>query len=226
MLGLVRWVAWNSILALIPVGLAYLVVRLAGPHRASRSWPRKILLLSLGLLWFIFLPNTCYLLTGWRHFLSLVTRADLYTRWQMGDDAEALAWLILATTFFALYSGFGMFTFTLAIRPIARWMRHHGAMLWLWGIPFFFLMSLGVYLGLVLRFNSWNIFYQLGDIWSAVINALTRPKLAALIVAFGGFLWIAYLFIDIWIDGLLLRMGRTSVESSGVEVTTSNNLGD
>ncbi len=33
-----------------------------------------------------------------------------------------------------------------------------------------------------------------------------RPKLAAFILAFGGFLWVAYEAIDIWIDGLKLRL--------------------
>ena len=203
---------WNILLALIPVGLAYLIPVVAGRWVAG-SRRRFVLLLSLGLLWMLFLPNSCYLLTEWRHFLASVEAINPYSEWRNNRDTMAGIWLMTMAIFYFVYSAFGMLTFTLAIRPVARLLRQRGYSLQLLGIPFFVLISLGVYLGLVHRFNSWNVFSveSAFDILSVVARIFTRPALAAFLALFAGFLWLAYLAVDIWIDGFLLRWrGRAS----------------
>jgi uncharacterized membrane protein len=82
--------------------------------------------------------------------------------------------------------------------------------LWLWGIPFFPLVSLGVYLGLIQRFNSWDLLHRPGIIWTRSLQALARPDLFIFILAFGAFLWLAYYLLDIWVDGAKMRWSRTS----------------
>jgi uncharacterized membrane protein len=100
----------------------------------------------------------------------------------------------------------GLLTLVLAIRPIARLMRNRGADLWVWGVPLFLLCSVGVYLGLVLRFNSWEMISRPGDVWAACVSLMGRPVLASFIIAFAAALWILYLVMDIWIDGLAVRL--------------------
>jgi uncharacterized membrane protein len=200
---LILWVGWNTLLAAIPVVLGYSAYYLCRPSFASLSGWRKALALLLGAVWLFFLPNTCYLLTEWRHFLEILGYAQLMYRWQV--DSGATVDLMILTLFFLCYSGIGVFTFTLGIRPVARLFRQAGANLWVWGLPLFLLNSVGVYLGLVLRFNSWDMVARLGEVWTAAAMILHRPVLASFILAFAGFLWIAFAMVDIWIDGLIMR---------------------
>jgi uncharacterized membrane protein len=202
--SLVTNVAWNGVLALIPVGLAYSalwVSRLPG-----RPVVRRGFMAALGLAWLAFLPNTCYLLTEWRHFLFNLDVQDLFVR--SHNEPFLLAQLLGWSAFYLLYSGFGMMTFTLAIRPMESLASRRGAAVWFWTLPFFVALSLGVYLGLVVRLNTWDIFGRPAVVWRSIVQIGGHPRLAAFIVAFGVFLWLTYESIDIWIDGLAERWSR------------------
>jgi uncharacterized membrane protein len=107
-----------------------------------------------------------------------------------------------------MYVMAGALSFALAIRPVHRLASRIGLAAWKWGIPFFGLMSLGVYLGLILRYNSWELLTRPGLILTSVWAAVQRPRLLLVILAFGGFLWAAYGMMDIWIDGFLARWSR------------------
>jgi uncharacterized membrane protein len=203
MKDLILWVGWNIFLSLIPVALAYAVAGLAGPSFNRLYASRKMLVILVGLVWIAFLPNACYLLTEWRHFLERLGDTGLTFRWH--HDSGAALELMMNTLFYLCYSGIGMLTFALAIRPVARVFKDAGAKLWVWGIPLFMLNSLAVYLGLVLRFNSWEMLTKPSDIWAATTALGARPVLTSFILAFAVFLWIAYWIMDIWVDGFAVR---------------------
>jgi uncharacterized membrane protein len=201
------WIAWNIFLAFVPVALAYGAVvfaRKEGKHRVSA----RILAGVLGLMWLVFMPNTCYLLTEWRHFLEMLGYTDLHLRWTYESDARLV--LMALTLFYMCYSGVGVLTFTLAIRPIVRLAREWNLRLWIWAMPFFILMAIGVYLGLILRFNSWNMVNEFSAVWESVSELVQRPTLSSYIIFFAAFLWLMYLATDIWIDGFLRRFFRES----------------
>ena len=200
-----KWVVRNTFLALIPVVMAYTIADLVEVTENRRRLSVKGLILILGVVWFAFLPNTCYLLTEWRHFLTRLDYSNLYVRWRMTGDADTAFELMTHTLFYLCYSGIGALTFTLAIRPMARLLKRSGATVWVWAIPFFMLMSLGMYLGLIMRYNSWDLIGRPGDVWRTVADLRLRPTLSAFIVAFGGFLWLVYAAVDIWIDGFVCR---------------------
>lgn len=193
-------------LALIPVCLAYMILWIA--RRRNMSPLRKGIVALLGIVWLLFLPNTCYLLTEWRHYLEMIDRHDLYLRSQ--DNSVLFMHLTAWGMFYLLYSGFGMITFALAIRPVERVAAQRGASIWFWAAPLFVALSSGVYLGLVLRFNSWDTMSRPDQIWQAIVDIGGRPRLAAFIVGFGGFLWIAYEALDLWVDGLTERWSKLS----------------
>jgi len=203
-MDIIRNVTWNGTLALIPVVVAYAIKYICNKH------PRKAIhyaaITALSMVWLAFLPNTCYLLTEWRHFLSVLDTKDLFL--QSRVDESALISLLAGSLFYFLYSGFGMITFTLAIRPVERIAAKRGVATRFWAVPFFAAISLGVYLGLILRFNSWDLAINPSIVWQAIVAVGGRPKLIALIMAFGVFLWIAYEALDIWVDGLKLRLAR------------------
>lgn len=196
-----RWVLWNGMLAMIPVVLAYSALWISGQHALGR-W-RYLFIAVLLPVWFVFLPNTCYLVTEWRHFLHLLDAKDLYIRSQV--DSSIFVPLLEMSLFYMLYSGFGMLTFTLATRPIERLAMKRNIPLWSWAIPFFTLVSLGVYLGLVPRFNSWDMIHHPKIILNVIASVAGHPRLAGFIVIFGMFLWLAYEALDLWIDGFSER---------------------
>jgi uncharacterized membrane protein len=188
----------NTSLALIPVALAYVmlwVYKLRAPRVLRRT-----VLVALALPWIAFLPNTCYLLTEWRHFMFTVDLQNLYL--QAGYSRTVLVKLLAMSMFYLAYSGFGILTLALSIRPVERIARSAGATTWFWGLPFFTALSLGVYLGLILRFNSWDLATRPKAVWAQIVVLGGRPLLAGFIIAFGVFLWAIYESVDIWVDGL------------------------
>lgn len=200
MVNTLKWVALNVGLALIPVAAAYAIQGLA---RVKRSWLAVPTIVILGFIWLIFLPNTAYLLSEWRHWFRFMDMSNMSVRWAR-DAGDALTFMVY-TLFYLAFSSAGLLTLVLAIRPIAHVMRNRGADLWIWGVPLFLLCSVGVYLGLVLRFNSWEMVTMPGDVWARCAELLGRPVLTSFIIAFAGFLWLLYLIMDIWIDGLVAR---------------------
>lgn len=198
-----HWVAWNLFLAFVPVALAWAVYALMSKSKENRAL--KLPAAVLGLMWLAFLPNTCYLLTEWRHFLFGLDASNLYLQSQFFVGARLK--LMIYTAYYFCYSGAGMLAFTLAIRPMAKLAKQHGATMWVHGLWLFQLCSLGVYLGLKPRFNSWDFVARPNEIWAFVLEIAHHPFLSAFIVAFGCFLWLSYIAIDILIDGFKARMG-------------------
>lgn len=205
MWDIVRWVGWNTLLAAIPVALGYAILGLSQREgKRPRFLYHGVQLLLLG-AWFAFLPNTCYLLTEWRHFLDELFNTNLYAQWHLDRDGDAMVQLLLQTLFYATYSAIGVLTFALAIRPVHRLARRHLRRLWVWKALLFGAIALGVYLGLVARFNSWDLITRPEAVWASIRGAITHPKISLVIGAFALFLWGVYFATDTWIDGLLLR---------------------
>jgi uncharacterized membrane protein len=209
---IIGWVTWNTFLAFIPVTLGWSIywLRKGAPGR----WGPTALAVLLTLAWLAFLPNTCYLLTEWRHYLSSLYRGNLYFQAQLNISATLL--LMIYTMFYFCYSGIGMIAFALAIRPMARLVQSEGGTTWVWGLLLFILVAVGVYLGLVLRFNSWDLLSRPQLVWAAILSLAARPVLGAFIVAFAGFLWVAYFVIDIWVDGVIARWERIRSSSTSL----------
>lgn len=203
--------SWNLLLAVVPVLLAQIVAWLAKRRRGS-GFARVAVWMS-GLAWLAFLPNTCYLLTEWRHFLETLDATNLYLRARL--SAPTTLWLMGYTAFYLLYSGFGVLCFALAVRPVAATLRRAGANLLVPGAALFGTMAVGVYLGLILRFNSWDLLTRPREVLDSVLALGSRPLMSLLLVAFAGFLWLAYVAVDIWLDGLNLRLGRRPDRARG-----------
>jgi uncharacterized membrane protein len=204
--GLTRWVGWNTFLAVIPVVMALGMVKFGRVGGGKWRFISRVAAVACGVVWFAFLPNSCYLLTEWRHFLHVLGYSDMLREWN-SNTSSAFA-LMLHTLFYLFYSGIGALTFTLSIRPVAKMLKLKGLMLWSAGIPFFLMMSTGVYLGLVLRFNSWDLVHRPGSVWASIMSIGTNPRLVTLVLFFGAVLWLIYLITDIWLDGLFLRVRR------------------
>ena len=75
-----------------------------------------------------------------------------------------------------------------------------------WMTPTFLLTSLGVYLGLIIRLNSWDIATRPKHVWSILLNALGNTLVLKTVAVFALLLWLAYEIANIWADGLALRI--------------------
>lgn len=201
MMRALQGVMWNIFLAAVPVALGYFAVWMV-ELRKKRRWMHLPIALVL-VAWLGFLPNSCYLLTEWRHFLVALDGSNLYLRAQV--EPQMLVVLTIYTAFYFCYSAVGMFAFTLALRPIARITRHFVPNTWIAFVPLFVMLSMGVYLGLVLRDNTWDVLTRPGKVWADIVHIGGRPLLISMILGFGAFLWLAYVAIDIWIDAVIIR---------------------
>ena len=203
-------VLWNLFLALIPVGLAFLIAYGARREKRRTGTIHWGLWLPLGLVWLVFLPNSCYLLTEWRHYLETLTQSALFQQAHTQHD-QRLDFFIV-TGFYLFYSGAGLLAFFLALWPLDRLTRTRlgwaGAVL----RPLIFpLCALGVYLGLMSgRFNSWDLVHadRLHELLTVAAQVVHRPFLLGLILIFGGALWLFYAVFDLCMDGLAWRMSR------------------
>lgn len=205
LLGL-KNVLLDTTLAVIPVVLSYAIIWLSKPHQLRSL--RIAIACMLGVVWLVFLPNSCYLVTEWRHFFYQVDATNLFLRAQH-DKFMFLQFILLGITYF-LFSGFGLLTFTLAIRPIEKMAANRGVTIWTWGVPFFSALSLGVYLGLVMRFNSWDSLMHPRRLLVTIAAIGDHPLLVILILLFGLFLWAVYEAIDVWIDALAERWSEAT----------------
>ena len=199
------FVAWNLFLAALPVGLAHLLVAALTRHGGVRRLPTVGCAL-LAAVWLAFLPNTCYLLTEWRHLVLQPIFAHLIQ--SAGADRTAMILTLAAASFFVLYSSVGVLAFVLAIRPVERFMASRGRRFSRYAPVLFFLLSLGVYLGLVVRLNTWDLVCRPQTVLSAALDAVSRPEVLSLHLAFAGFLWGLYLAVDRWIDAVATRFVR------------------
>lgn len=204
------FVLWNLFLAIIPVALAFLIARGVRHDRRGGGLVRWGLWLPLAFIWLIFLPNSCYLLTEWRHYFETLTSSPLYAQARLGGDGRFDFFVI--TGFYFFYSGAGLLAFFLAVWPLDRLTRPRLGRMGAALRPLIFpLCGLGVYLGLMRgRFNSWDLvnIHRLTDLLTTTALVFQRPHLLFLILAFGATLWLLYVLFDIWMDGLAWRLSH------------------
>jgi uncharacterized membrane protein len=137
-----RFLVWNLILAWIPLLLALFVY-----DRYRRGTPIVRLTPALA-LWLLFLPNAPYIFTDFVH-LSAASAPPL---WFDGIELSAFAWTGVLLGFVSLY----------LVHAVVR--HRFGAITgWVGVITVLPLVSAGVYLGRVKRWNSWDLLTQPGS---------------------------------------------------------------
>jgi uncharacterized membrane protein len=136
-------------------------------------------LVAVGAAWLLFLPNAPYVLTDFVH---------------LGERHRLFDSLILASfAFTSLALGFASL---LLVQLVVT--RASGAMLgWLTVFGALFAASVGIYLGRVLRLNSWDVVHRPGLLWEIMTSRLADPFGSrypiGFVLALCGFLTLAYL---------------------------------
>jgi uncharacterized membrane protein len=136
-----QWMIWNTFLAVVPVVFALLLFQ-PGRTRSKGWW--------FGLVTFVlFLPNAPYLLTDVVHLFG-----DIRTR---PSDLQVLG--IYVPVYLVLFS-VGFVLYTTALDQLHRYVRAE-APAWRWWpveLALHVLCAIGIYLGRVVRLNSWDVF--------------------------------------------------------------------
>ncbi len=207
---MIFWTTWNLFLAAVPVPLGLALVAAVRKNRQSPTIAGWFVAASVGCAWLAFLPNSCYLLTEWRHFLF---NRHFQEARNLDNPAEFSVYRVARhAAFYAAYSGFGMLCFAASVRHAAVGMKHLGPWRRIVAVPFFLLVSLGVYLGLVVRFNSWDLIARPGDVLMVASRAMLSPRLVGCVAGFAVVLAAFCLAFDIWMDGLAVRLRSTGRE--------------
>jgi uncharacterized membrane protein len=134
-----RFLVWNLILAWIPLMLALFA------YDRYRRGTSVIRLVPALVLWLLFLPNAPYIVTDFVH-LSAMPSTPL---WFDGVEVSAFAWTGILLGFVSLY----------LVHAVAR--HRFGAQAgWSGVLAVLGLVSAGVYLGRVKRWNSWDLLTQ------------------------------------------------------------------
>lgn len=165
----VKWMSFNILLAIIPVGLGWLLIKT----------PKIIAKIPLTFLWLIFLPNTIYLLTDIIHLLE---------DW-IPPSSFFIKFLLLCM--YCLLITMGIFTFVLGLHPLEVIFKNK-KIATKYIIIVNFLIGIGIVLGRIERTNSWDVILNIPKFIIDSLKLLMSPGHIFLSLAFGIFCNILY----------------------------------
>jgi uncharacterized membrane protein len=154
-------IIWNIFLALLPL-VFYIVLKSYWFRTGLIKFNQKIAAAVLFIFWLLFFPNTAYIITDVRHLLD-------YCPIDSPDRVCSLnAWMIII---FFTYASFGWVSFYYILKLMSDLANKIFNKL----EPYFFVglvvpvTSFGILLGLLNRFNSWDIFIAPVQLAQAVL---------------------------------------------------------
>jgi len=169
------FLVWNLFLASVPALAALAFVRAAerqSPAPLQAAW---------FVLWLVFLPNAPYIVTDFMH----LRLRPLVPLWYDIAILASCAGTGLLLTYTSLADVQGILA--------RRFSQFAG---WLLAAAALMLSGFGIYLGRVLRWNSWNALSSplelLADIADRVLNPLSHPQTIGITVIYGGGLLLGY----------------------------------
>ncbi len=182
---------WNIFLALIP---CVIVWRLSNAYYLKKwrniSSLNRFLFLLTFLVWFFFFPNTTYLITDIRHLADYCDNLD-YFRVCVDE-----AWVVPV---FFTYAVIGIPTFYYSLKRMTnvieklfgKWAKRL--------FPFFMIpiTALGLLLGLVGRFNSWNVVTHPWAIVQTAFSFLAGKTMQLNLMTYSLMLYFIYYSIDL-----------------------------
>lgn len=180
------FLVWNLFLAWIPFGLAQLLPVQGGQSR--RAWAFMLILPA----WLLFFPNAPYILTDLVHLKA-----------RHGVPFWFDLMLIMSFAFTGLLLGW------LSLSRVQSYLRLHFRPLYTWAFVGLsvFLCGFGIYLGRVLRWNSWDVLTNPKGLMKDVLAPLLYPsqhlRTIAVSVLFASFLLLGYILVRFLMEGRL-----------------------
>lgn len=153
-----RWMTWNLFLALLPLALSFWLFRVA-KHRSVVWW--------IVLFGFVaFLPNAPYILTDLIHLVFEI----------QGTDSLLFNTLVIIPKY-VLFIGIGFEAYVLSLINLGDYLNHQGLGHWVLQVEMLLhgLCAIGVYLGRIERFNSWDLMTRPHHVVRSIADTLLDP---------------------------------------------------
>lgn len=169
------FLVWNLFLAFVPLFISSYIIK-----RNKRGIPLVLLLFT----WILFLPNAPYIVTDFIHL----------------HNFRSVFWIdLICITAFAL-SGFlsGIYS----MHQIHQYLIKSITKRWIWVFitVLSFLSGLGIFLGRIYRFNSWDVLHKPTDLLKSIVRLVFHPivyKEAWLLsISFGILILVSYIAIQ------------------------------
>lgn len=180
------FMVWNLFLAWLPYAAsvtAVFLVRACSPGRV-----RHIAVGAVGVLWLLFFPNATYLTTDFVHVVA--NRQEYIVDGTFGY----LVWFDVVLFFFFAWCGIflGFLSFYQFHRLVAGSLGEGAG--WLFVAAVSLLGGYGVFLGRIVRLNSWDALVNLSDLMERVVDNLHKSG-AAFSLLFSFFVAATYAFL-------------------------------
>jgi uncharacterized membrane protein len=177
-------VFFNLLLILIPFGIYKLLVWYWQRTRFIKP-SQKILAGLAFFFWLIFIPNTAYVISEVRHLLNYCPTGAAFKVCEQG------AWIIL---FFFTYAVIGLISYYYLLAAMSRLFEKifgkTAARIFILAIiP---VIALGVLLGLLNRWNTWELFIYPLDLMKTLISYVSVPQNLGNWLIYSLFLYIFY----------------------------------
>jgi len=155
-----RFMLWNLFLAWLPLIVSLIAVQAA---QRMRGGVRLTILAILGVGWLLLYPNAPYLTTDFIHLI--------FRRY---DPKSMILWYDLVVFF--LFSWCGLLLGYVSMRHFHEMIRQvfSPALGWLFVTGATFLGGFGIYLGRVIRLNSWDALFNPFRLIEGVVEGLNR----------------------------------------------------
>lgn len=158
-------VGWNMLLVAIPWLLIWYLLKYWKKERIS-SWSNRLWAAMIFFIWLLFIPNTAYIITDLRHISGYCPDDPYYL------VCPNRVWMIF---FFFTYAAVGWVAMVKILQAAQKWIADLlsetcGKIFIFSIIP---LISLGLLLGLVNRWNSWEFFIQPYSIYTSILTYFT-----------------------------------------------------
>ncbi|MDX6619387.1 MAG: hypothetical protein QOK36_1773 [Gaiellales bacterium] len=150
---------WNLLLAVVPLVLAHALA-----WTSRRAWSR-LAVPVLALAWLLFLPNAPYLISDLVHL----------------DDGASLVNVLTL----GLVAVTGLLIGVKSVQIVQRIVERRFGVAWGWRTvqATAVLTTLGIYMGRVLRWNSWNVLSRPHVLLDTVMGSLDEPRRLAFALA-------------------------------------------
>ncbi len=175
-----RFLIWNLFLAWLPLAFSMAALVWA---RVAKGTSLAVGLCVCGVAWLLLFPNAPYLMTDLIHLIFA-------GRWHRYDVDGLLVWFDLVLVF--LFTWCGLLLGYVSMNQIHAIVRHYSDSLFGWAFVFATSMlgGFGVYLGRIVRLNSWDVLHPL-RIVDDVIDAIHFNSIAFSIL-FGTLILVVY----------------------------------
>ncbi len=145
---------WNIFLAGIPWVISSLFILY------PKLQKKTILILTAGIIWLVFIPNTFYILT------------DLF---HLNYKNLAPIWFDLVLIFSFAWAGLMLGFSSLKDVELILSEKINKKLIPIFSSLILFLISFGIYLGRILRWNSWNIINEPGSLLQDITERISNP---------------------------------------------------